>query len=62
MQKMSKSGLTYLIGVLLFGLCYYQLRKFLGNDFVFVLVALIYIAALRYLGHVLEKRSKDKSE
>ena len=58
---MTKQGLVYLLGVVIFGLTYYPVRQAIGNDLLFVVAALVYLAALRIIGLLWERASGGKA-
>jgi hypothetical protein len=57
---MTKRGIVYLLGVVLFGLLYFPLRRAVGNDVVFLMAALAYLIALRFIGWLWERTAERK--
>jgi hypothetical protein len=57
---MTRQGIVYLIGVFVFGIAFYPLRSAIGNDVVFVIIALAYAGALRLLGWAWTRRGGDR--
>ena len=55
---MTKQGIVYVAGVILFGLAYYPLRSWIGNDLIFVVVAIGYVAFLRLIGWYWQRSSR----
>lgn len=53
------SWYIYLVGIILFGLCYETVKSALGGQFLFVGAAIIYLIALRLIGDFVERKWHD---
>lgn len=57
---MKRSWMVYLIGIVLFGLTYNDLKVALGGGISFVGAALLYLVLLRVIGHFVENKWHDR--
>jgi len=57
---MTRQGIVYLIGVFVFGVAFYPVRSAIGNDAVFVIVALAYAGVLRLIGWAWARRGSAR--
>jgi len=53
---MTRQGIVFLVGIFIFGLAFYPLRNAIGNDVIFIIVALAYAVALRLIGSAWARR------
>jgi hypothetical protein len=54
--KDNVEGLVYFVGVILLGLFYYQLKRVIQPEWLFVVVAITWLLVLRFVGAVFKKR------
>ena len=50
----------YLIGVLLLGFFYYPIKQYINDPYVLVPLAIVYLLAVRFIGHKYGKRKEDE--
>lgn len=58
----TRAGLIYLVGVMLFGFAYHWLRDWLSNDVIFLGVAIIYLLLLRGVARKIGGRRTAKND
>ena len=61
-NKLNPSWLVFLIGILVFGDFYYEVKEYLGGRWLFLFVAVAYIAGLRFFADVIAGKYKNNKK
>ncbi|MDX5385054.1 MAG: hypothetical protein LPK24_00805 [Marinobacter sp.] len=64
MRKLDIPYIVYMVGILSFAVFYYQVKEQFENQWLFVGVAVAYLAFVRLIGHLAAKwmRSRNKTD